>query len=122
MKYSLFIGRYQPLHTGHIKLIRKVLDEGKGVCIGLRDTPSDKDNPYSLLERYKMCVEEFSEEIHTNMVIVTLLPDIEEVCYGRKVGWGIREIKLDEKTEKISATEIRRKLNQKNYKVKNEKD
>jgi len=26
---------------------------------------------------------------------------------SRKVGWGIREIKLDEKTEAISATKIR---------------
>ena len=37
-KYSLFIGRYQPLHAGHINLIRVVLNEGKNVLVALRDT------------------------------------------------------------------------------------
>ena len=38
MKYSLFIGRYQPFHKGHHKLIQTVLDEGKNVCIGEETT------------------------------------------------------------------------------------
>ncbi len=44
-KYSLFIGRYQPLHAGHIALIRSVLNEGKRVLVGIRETGIDKDNP-----------------------------------------------------------------------------
>jgi len=43
-KYSLMIGRYQPFHEGHQKLVQKVLDEGKKVCIALRDTPIDENN------------------------------------------------------------------------------
>ncbi len=104
MKYSLFIGRYQPLHEGHIALIRKVLDEGKNVCVALRDTPIDKDNPYSIDERKIMFYKEFELGVK-----VIAIPDIEEVVYGRKVGWGIREIRLDEKTESISATAIRKR-------------
>ena len=46
MKYSLFIGRYQPFHDGHKALIQKVLDEGKNVLIAVRDCPDDKDNPW----------------------------------------------------------------------------
>jgi hypothetical protein len=38
---------------------------------------------------------------------VIVIPDIAEVCFGRKVGYGIREIHLDEATEAISGTEIR---------------
>ncbi len=38
---------------------------------------------------------------------VILIPDIERVCYGREVGWDIRQIKLDDETEVISATKIR---------------
>jgi cytidyltransferase-like protein len=102
MKYSLFIGRYQPLHQGHIKLIEKVLSEGKNVCVALRDTDIDKDNPYSAEERINMFTRAFGERVK-----VIVIPDIEEVCYGRKVGWGVREIRLDDKTESISATEIR---------------
>jgi len=49
------------------------------------------------------------EAILESRVRVVVIPDITEVCYGRKVGWGIREIKLDAATERISATKIREK-------------
>jgi len=101
--YSLFIGRFQPLHEGHIKLIRSVLNEGKKVCVALRDTNIDDQNPHTIEERIKMFKSEFGDDVK-----VIIIPDISEVCYGRKVGWGIREIKLDEKTEAISATKIRK--------------
>ena len=99
--YSFFIGRFQPLHEGHIKLIQTVLDEGKNVCVGLKDTPLSETDPYTLSQRAEM----FAERLPQVKVIV--VPNIDEVCYGRKVGWGIREIRLDEETEKISATAIR---------------
>jgi len=51
----------------------------------------------------------FWKEIKENRIKVISIPDVEEVVYGRKVGWGMREIRLDEETEKISATEIRKK-------------
>ena len=100
--YSLFIGRYQPLHEGHIKLIESVLNEGKKVAVGLRATPIEENNPYSVNERIDMFKEHFGDK-----VLVFRLPDISEVCYGRKVGWGIREIRLDSNIEEISATKIR---------------
>ncbi len=104
MKYSLFIGRYQPFHAGHQKLIQTVLDEGKNVCIALRDTEISDTDPYTTDERKKMIEKIFPQ------VKVIVIPDIEEIVYGRKVGWGIREIKLDEATESISATNIRKNL------------
>ena len=110
MKYSLFIGRYQPLHTGQIALIIKVLDEDKNVCVALRDTPIQETDPYSVKERTKMFEKEFSKEIKGKRLVIIVIPDIEEVCYGRKVGWGIRQIKLDEETERISATKIRNEI------------
>ena len=108
-EYSLFIGRYQPLHDGHIKLMRTVLNEGGKVCIGIRDTKIDEKNPYNNRERIKMIQKEFAKEIKSGTLKYVILPDILDVCYGRDKGWGIRQIKLDEVTESISATEIRRK-------------
>ncbi|MCP3684494.1 MAG: adenylyl-sulfate kinase [bacterium] len=102
--YSLMIGRYQPLHAGHCKLIQKLLDEGKNVLVGLRNTGIDENNPHSVEERRDMLQAEFG-----NKIKVMEIADIEEVIYGRRVGWGIREIQLDKETEKISATEIREK-------------
>ena len=107
MIYSLMIGRYQPLHEGHRKLIKTVLAEGKNVCVALRDTEISKDNPYSTNERMIMFAQAFPDEIASRRLKVIIIPDIEEVVYGRKVGWGIREIRLDKKTENISATKIR---------------
>ena len=107
MQYSLMIGRFQPFHKGHEALVRKVLDEGKNVCISLRDTPIDEANPYSVNERINMVKQVFPGEIKTGRVEISVIPDIDEVVYGRNVGWSSREIHLDEKTESISATKIR---------------
>lgn len=107
MKYSYFIGRYQPLHEGHSKLIRSVLDEGKNVCVALRDTPKSDSDPYSIDERIEMFKKVFDKEIGDGKLIIISIPDIEEICFGRKVGWNVREIQLDEATESISATAIR---------------
>lgn len=106
-RFSLFIGRYQPLHEGHIALIRSVLNEGKRVCVALRDTNVSDTDPYTADERVDMFVKEFEPEIRQGNLKITVIPDIEEVCYGRQVGWGIREIRLDKETEDISATKIR---------------
>ncbi len=43
-------------------------------------------------------------------VEIIYIPDITEVCYGRKVGWGIRRIPLPEEIESISGTKIRKDL------------
>ena len=69
--------------------------------MAIRDTPIDKDNPYTVRERKKMIKTAFPK------IKIIVIPDIEEIVYGRKVGWGIREIKLDAETEAISATKIR---------------
>ena len=115
MSRSLFIGRYAPFHKGHLTLINKVLIEEKGkVVIGLRDTPIQETDPYSVAERVEM-IKEFYPEASVYPeegyekadVIIVAIPDIKEVVHGRKVGWGVREIKLDAETESISATKIR---------------
>ena len=105
--YSLFIGRYQPFHNGHKALIETVLKEGKAVCIAIRDTEQNKQNPYSMFKRMEMVEKALGGWIAKGKLRIISIPDITEVCHGRKVGWGIREIRLDEETEKISATKIR---------------
>ena len=103
-KYSLFIGRWQPLHEGHLALFDKVRAEGKNIAIGIMDTEISENNPYSNEQRKAMIKEKVPD------AKVFVIPDIEEVVYGRKVGWGRRELKLNEDIEKISATAIRRGL------------
>jgi len=109
-KYSLFIGRWQPFHEGHKALIDKVLDEGKNVCIAIRDTEVDENNPYDVADRMLQILEAFrdlsSPDGERRLIIVTI-PDIEEICYGRDVGYGIRELSLGADIEAISGTKVR---------------
>jgi len=103
--YSLFIGRYSPPHLGHKTIFESVLNEGKNVCIAIRDTERTMQNPYSY--RYRKRALRKMLQSYGNRVRIVRIPDIGEVCYGRKVGWGIREIKVSPKIQAISATEIR---------------
>ena len=105
--YSLFIGRWQPFHKGHQALIRTVLDEGKNVLIAVRNTDIDDENPYLLKHRIKKIEFVYAKHVKSGRVKVIPIPDIEDVCYGREVGWGVREIRLTAKTERISSTKIR---------------
>jgi cytidyltransferase-like protein len=107
MAYSFFIGRWQPLHAGHVEIIRAVLNEGKSVCIGIRQTPISKNNPYTTAQREQMFLREFPNEMRTGALVVISIPDIDEVCFGREPGWSIRQIEVSEETAAISATAIR---------------
>jgi len=105
---SLFIGRYQLFHEGHKKLMEVELKEGNDVVIAIRDTEISEKNPYSIEDREEVIHEAMKE--WEGRYDVILIPDIERVCYGREVGWDIRQIKLDDETEAISATKIREEL------------
>ena len=103
-KYAFFIGRWQPFHNGHDAIIRKALDRGEPVLIGVRDTPVSEENPYSTLHRVGMIKEHFADED----VMVIPLPDIASVNIGRKVGYEVLRHDVPPDVEGISATEIRR--------------
>lgn len=96
---SLIIGRFQPFHKGHERLIRKVMKYSM-VVVAIRDTKKSKDNPYSYRKRKRMIKRVIG-------VKVIRIPDIDEIVYGRNVGYGIREVRLDKETELISGTKLR---------------
>ena len=111
MKYSLFIGRWQPLHKGHRWLINERLKEGKKVWLAIRDVEPDKNNPWTAKEIEKMIHEgELKDLIADGRVITSIIPDIESVNYGRGVGYQIIEHVPPEEIGEISATKIREKL------------
>jgi cytidyltransferase-like protein len=111
MKYSMFIGRWQPWHKGHQWLIDQRLKEGKNVLICIRDVMPDKNNPYTCEEVYDNLQVQLKEFINEGIVKV-MIPDIESVNYGRSVGYDIIEHSPPEDIKKISATEIRGQLNE----------
>ena len=110
MKYSMFIGRWQPWHDGHRWLIDQRLNEGKNVLICVREVSKDDKNPYDPMEVKKNIENVLSDLIKSKKIKVIVIPDIESVNYGRGVGYDIIEHIPPSEVGKISATEIRKKL------------
>lgn len=108
---SLFIGRWQPPHAGHIALIRTALDEGRSVVIGIMDTPQSERNPWFISTRAMWWRQIFAREIAAGRVEILPMPWIDEVCYGRDCGWSAREIRLPADVESVSGTVIRGRKN-----------
>ena len=104
---SLFVGRWQPFHKGHKALIETVLKKGKPVVIAIRDTKLTHKNPYTVAERTLTIRKGLKK--YGALVKIIVIPDIDEICYGRDVGYAIRRIYLDAETEAISGTKTREK-------------
>ena len=77
--------------------------------VGLRDTGMDDKNPYSYPERLNMFRRAFPSQMASEKVRVMLIPDVDEIFYGREPGYKIEQVDLGEKLHKISATKIRNK-------------
>ena len=110
MKYSMFIGRWQPWHKGHRWLIDQRLNEGKNVLICIREVSKDDKNPYDPIEVKENVEKELKDLIDSKKVKVIIIPDIESVNYGRGVGYDIIEHIPPSDIGEISATKIRKKL------------
>jgi nicotinamide mononucleotide adenylyltransferase len=110
MKYSMFIGRWQPWHKGHRWLIDQRLNENKNVLICIRDMKTDENNPYTPKEVEVNVEKALNDLVVSKRVKVIIIPDIESVNYGRGVGYDIIEHVPPTNIEKISATEIRKEL------------
>jgi adenylylsulfate kinase len=104
---ALFLGRYQPFHSGHQRLIEEGLLRVGQACIAVRDTHGiDEKNPlpfFSVKQRIEIAL-----SAYIGRFVVVPLPNITNVFYGRDVGYTVERIVLDEATEAISATHMRR--------------
>jgi nicotinamide mononucleotide adenylyltransferase len=107
MKYSLFIGKWQPWHEGHTWLIEQRLKLGKNILIGIREIENPKYTPRDIMTQI---LREFPNEINDGTIDFVELPDIESVNSGRDVGYDIIEHKPTKDIKKISATKIRNKI------------
>ncbi len=104
---ALFIGRYQPFHAGHQRLIEEGLRRVGQVCIAVRDTHGiDASNPlpfFAVKQRIEAALSSY-----VGRFVVVPLPNITNVFYGRDVGYTVERIVLDDAVEAISATKLRK--------------
>ena len=104
VKYNLFIGRFSPFHNGHKFIIDTFTNNGKPVCIAIRDS----DDYYPLSLRIAMVKSVYIELIKVGLVKIITIPDIEQVCVGREVGYALMEVPRT--ISIISGTEIRNSI------------
>ena len=108
MKYSMFIGRWQPWHNGHRWLIEQRLKEGKNILICVREVSKDDKNPYNPIDVKDNVEKELKDLVKNGQVKVIIIPDVESVNYGRGVGYEIIEHVPPTDIKEISATKIRK--------------
>jgi cytidyltransferase-like protein len=103
---ALFLGRYQPFHRGHQRLIEEGLRRVGQACIAVRDTHGiNEKNPlpfFAVKQRIESAL-----STYVGRFVVMALPNITNIFYGRDVGYDIERIVLDDASELISATQIR---------------
>jgi FAD synthase len=109
-QWSLFIGRWQPLHEGHKQLFRQVIDEGGKVCVAIREVEIDDKNPFTSQDIMLNVAKEMETEIQAGKLKVITIPDICSVEFGRGVGYDIVEHIPPQEIAEISATKIRENL------------
>lgn len=109
-QWSLFIGRWQPLHEGHKQLFRQVINEGGKVCVAIRDVEVDEKNPFSPHDIMLNIFEHMKEEVQAGKLRVIVIPDICSVEFGRGVGYDIIEHIPPQEVADISATKIREQM------------
>ena len=105
------LGRWQPWHQGHQRLFEEIIKKTGQVNIMVRDVKGVGDNPFdfeTVKKKIMIELKDFSERVK-----ITLVPNLTNICYGRGVGYKIEEIVLDEETQKISATKIRKSMREK---------
>ena len=134
---ALIIGRFQPLHNGHLEVIRKVASECDRIIIGIGSAQysHSKDNPFTAGERYLMISETIKVEGIDNVSIVpvedinrysiwvshvaSMCPPFSIVYSNNSVtrrlfeeaGYDVRDSPLYNRKE-FSGTEVRKRLSE----------
>lgn len=74
---ALFIGRFQPFHKGHLKVIKYILKRYDNIIIGIGSSQykNTKENPFSFNERKEMIEKTLENNDIENYKIIDI-PDI----------------------------------------------
>ncbi len=108
-KYALFIGRWQTWHKGHEWLIQQQLKKGKNCWVAIRDVQVDENNPKTAHQVLMDLSKEPFFIDNSDKILISIIPDIESVNYGRVVGYEVIYHNPPKDIEEISGTAIRQK-------------
>jgi nicotinamide-nucleotide adenylyltransferase len=81
MRRALFVGRFQPFHSGHLSVIRALADEGYDeiiIAIGSAQYHHAPTNPFSFAERKAMIEQVLATEQNLPSITIIAIPDIHD--------------------------------------------
>jgi adenylylsulfate kinase len=104
---TLMLGRYQPWHEGHHALYVEAGERTDQVMLGIRSTYNTSPKDPLTFDQVK---EYIAKDEFMDKAMVIRMPNITNIVYGRDVGYKIEQVKLDAKTEAISATQKRKEM------------
>ncbi len=136
MKTGFYIGRFQPLHNGHMSAIKNALKEVDKLIIGIGSPEKcyTRDNPFTAGERVEMITSALEGEgISTDRYLIIHIRDIEKygmwvshveilcpkfeivytgspitkMLFEKNKGYEVREVSKD---IDVSATKVREEL------------
>ena len=107
-KYALFVGRWQTWHSGHEWLINQQLQKGKNIWVAIRDVPQDENNPKTAQDVFRELQNTPFIFNNWDKIMVSIIPDIESINYGRGVGYEVIYHEPPIEIEQISGTKIRK--------------
>jgi len=106
-KYALYVGRWQNWHKGHEWLINQQLEKGNNVWVAIRDVQVDENNPKTAQEVFQMLIQEPFFNNNFDKILLSIIPDIESINYGRGVGYDVIYHEPPADVAVISGTAIR---------------
>jgi hypothetical protein len=106
-KYAMYVGRWQNWHKGHEWLINQQLNKGKNVWVAIRDVEVDENNPKTAQEVFQMLIQEPFFNENFDKILLSIIPDIESINYGRGVGYDVIYHEPPTDVAVISGTAIR---------------
>jgi nicotinamide mononucleotide adenylyltransferase len=108
--YALYIGRWQNWHKGHEWLITQQLQKNKNVWVAIRDVQQDENNPKTAQQILKELANEPFFVNNSDKILLSIIPDIESVNYGRGVGYDVIYHEPPTEIAEISGTQIRKQV------------
>lgn len=80
MRRGLFIGRFQPFHLGHLKVVEHILRREDEVIIGIGSAQYSHtyDNPFTAGERIEIIARTLRNTVSFDKVFLIPIPDIGE--------------------------------------------
>ena len=95
MPTALFVGRFQPLHKGHVRIIKKLIQRFEKIIIAIGSIQEKRTekNPFSFYERKKMLELVFDKEISSGKIrIIGVKDEKSDERWSLKI---IKRVKFD---------------------------